>query len=45
MLKGFCTNTHPKADNIYHWFPRSCCLIHKSYDKRTPGLFKIEYRR
>ena len=25
------------------WFPRSCCSKHAKYDKRTPGLFKIEY--
>ena len=25
------------------WFPRSCCQRHAKYDKRTPGLFKVEY--
>ena len=25
-----------------HWFPRECCQEHRSYDKRTPGLFKLE---
>ena len=25
-----------------HWFPRECCQQHKAYDKRTPGLFKLE---
>ena len=25
------------------WFPRTCCSKHAKYDKRTPGLFKIEY--
>ena len=24
------------------FFPRSCCATHKAYDKRTPGLFKVE---
>ena len=24
------------------FFPRSCCSTHKAYDKRTPGLFKVE---
>lgn len=26
-----------------HWFPRTCCEEHKNYDRRTPGLFKIEF--
>ena len=42
-LKGFCTNTDIKADSVYHWFPRTCCQEHIKYDKRTPGLFKLEY--
>jgi hypothetical protein len=25
------------------WFPRTCCTKHAKYDKRTPGLFKVEY--
>lgn len=25
------------------WFPRTCCTRHAKYDKRTPGLFKVEY--
>ena len=25
-----------------HWFPRECCPQHIAYDKRTPGLFKLE---
>ena len=24
------------------FFPRECCQKHKAYDKRTPGLFKVE---
>ena len=24
------------------FFPRECCKKHKAYDKRTPGLFKVE---
>ncbi|KAK3107900.1 hypothetical protein FSP39_024735 [Pinctada imbricata] len=32
-----------KADNIYHWFPRKCCTKHAQRDKRTPGLFKVEF--
>ena len=32
------------------WFPaewtatESCCVARKAYDKRTPGLFKVEWR-
>ncbi|XP_071137847.1 uncharacterized protein [Mytilus edulis] len=25
------------------WLPRTCCTKHAKYDKRTPGLFKVEY--
>ena len=25
-----------------NWFPRECCTEHAKYDKRTPGLFKLE---
>ena len=42
-LEGFCTNESVHADDQYHWFPRTCCLTHSNYDKRTPGLFKLEY--
>ena len=24
------------------WFPRECCERHKLFDKRTPGVFKLE---
>jgi len=27
----------------YNWFPQDNTLEHKNYDKRTPGLFKIEF--
>lgn len=27
-----------------HWFPRTCCKAHAKHDRRTPGLFKIEYK-
>ena len=26
------------------FFPRTCCNVHKNYDKREPGLFKEEFR-
>ena len=42
-LKGFCTNDPYNADNIHHWFPRTCCPKHNKHDNRTPGLFKIEF--
>ena len=25
-----------------NWFPRECCDKHRQYDRRTPGLFKLE---
>ena len=25
-----------------YWFPRECCATHRQYDKRVPGLFKLE---
>jgi hypothetical protein len=31
------------ADGEHHWFPRTCCREHAQFDKRTPGLFKVEY--
>ena len=31
------------VDPSKHWFPRTCCATHKSRDKRTPGLFKVEW--
>ena len=24
------------------WFPRECCTKHNTFDKRTPGVFKLE---
>ena len=26
-----------------NWFPRTDTAEHKAYDKRTPGLFKVEW--
>ena len=43
-LKGFCTDKDIEADDVYHWFPRTCCPKHAKFDKRTPGLFKLEYQ-
>lgn len=37
-LTGCCSDdVDPK------WLPRICCQTHARYDKRTPGLFKLEY--
>ena len=32
-----------EPDNEYNWFPRDCCQEHARYDKRTPGLFHMEW--
>jgi G:T-mismatch repair DNA endonuclease (very short patch repair protein) len=29
--------------NNYPWFPQPCCESRLVYDKRTPGLFKVEW--
>lgn len=42
-LHSFCTDQEIDADSNLHWFPRKCCSKHSKHDKRTPGLFKIEY--
>lgn len=36
-----CTDNH-NVDSVV-WFPRKCCMKHATYDKRTPGLFKLEF--
>ena len=42
-LEGYCKPGPVIADCQKHWFPRTCCSTHANYDRRTPGLFKIEY--
>ena len=42
-LNGYCHDHIVEADANLHWFPRTCCLPHSKYDRRTPGLFKLEY--
>ena len=32
-------NDHPD-----YWFPRECCERHKTFDKKSPGKFKLEAR-
>ncbi|KAJ8298575.1 hypothetical protein KUTeg_022635 [Tegillarca granosa] len=39
-----CNEYQFKADGINHWFPRNCCDEHKKFDKRVPGLFKMEFQ-
>ena len=39
-LYGNCHDTAFTASDAY--FPRECCSTHRKYDKRTPGLFKLE---
>ncbi len=29
--------------NKYKWFPRDDTTANKKFDKRSPGLFKVEY--
>ena len=33
-----------EADDNVHWFPRTCCSEHAKFDKRTAGLFKLEWQ-
>jgi len=42
-LKGYCTDNYPPQNVDMPWFPRTCCEKHENFDKRTPGLFKLEY--
>jgi len=42
-LKGHCTDNYPSPNDDMPWFPRTCCEKHEKFDKRTPGLFKLEY--
>jgi hypothetical protein len=40
-LKGLCKDDLVECD--IQWFPRKCCQRHSRFDKRTPGLFKVEF--
>ena len=40
-IKNSCHEVNYLADERT-WFPRECCQTHIKYDKRTPGLFKLE---
>ena len=37
-------NPNVEADDNVHWFPRTCCSEHANFDKRTVGLFKLEWQ-
>ena len=37
---GLCRDFDYTSEDGF--FPRECCKKHKAYDKRTPGLFKVE---
>ena len=44
-LEGFhLCDRQVEADDDLHWFPRTCCTTHAKYDKRTVGLFKLEWQ-
>ena len=44
-LEGFHScDRQVEADDDLHWFPRTCCTTHAKYDKRTVGLFKLEWQ-
>lgn len=37
-------NIQIQADDGCHWFPHTCCSTHAKHDKRTVGLFKLEWQ-
>ena len=44
-LEGFHScDPQVEADDDLYWFPRTCCTTHAKYDKRTVGLFKLEWQ-
>ena len=43
MRQSDC-NDNFAADSSSNFFPRECCKKHAAFDKRTPGLFKEEFR-
>lgn len=44
LQSGFfnCTDNVVYNDSNF-WLPRKCCDPHSIYDKKTPGLFKLEF--
>ena len=43
MRQSDC-NDNFAANSSSNFFPRECCKKHAAFDKRTPGLFKEEFR-
>ena len=43
MRQSDC-NDNFAANSSSNFFPRECCRKHAAFDKRTPGLFKEEFR-
>jgi hypothetical protein len=41
-IYGLCKDNPGKADCSLRWFPRQCCKKHFTFDKREPGLLKLE---
>ena len=41
LVEGSCHCDEIEGDDD-HWFPRTCCKKHAQFDRRTPGLFKLE---
>ena len=37
-----CVDNVNRWGKPIEWFPRECCAKHRQYDKRVPGLFKLE---
>ena len=37
-----CKENVNRWNSPLQWFPRECCAEHRQYDKRVPGLFKLE---
>ena len=42
-IYGNCNDSEYLPDGEDIWFIRQCCAKHKNFDKRTPGLMKLEY--
>jgi hypothetical protein len=38
-----CVQVEFLPDDKFNWFPRTCCDVHARHDRRTPGLFKLEW--
>ena len=43
MRQSDCSDNFA-ANSSSNFFPRECCNKHANFDKRTPGLFKEEFR-